>query len=486
MPPQQLKYVRPFSADLEDAGGKRITQLIWGDPVHVLSQTGGRARVRARTREGFLPAGDLMDDGLLELYVIDVGQGDGVLVRTPDDLWHLVDAGVANRDQMTRKGTANFLRWKFIDDLELPKISLATVVVTHSDYDHFGGLIDLFGGMLADGRTFTIEVDDFYHSGIGRFRTGEKLGATENGTVDPFPIPGLGPRRNGKFITELLDRKNSFKKNAARPFADVFGEYAALVRKVPKNVRRLSHRDAHLPGYAPGEAPLTISVLGPILERLDNGKAGLRAWSSESVTRNGHSIVLRLDYGNARILLTGDLNTASQKLLLSYQPENEFAVDVAKACHHGSEDVDLTFLRAMSARATVISSGDNEDYSHPRPAVMGASARYGRESRSEKNELQPPLVYSTELARSVKLAFAKEVQVLRTPPPPEIVAPTGAGVVIEDARPPLRSLSRTPVAADLVYGLVNVRTDGQHVLCATLEEAGGEFDVKILRAGVNV
>lgn len=485
MPPQ-LKYVRPFSVDLEDTAGKRVTQLIWGDTVHVLSEANGRARVRARTRQGFLATSDLMDDPLLELYVIDVGQGDGVLVRTPDDLWHLVDAGVANRDQMTRKGTANFLRWKFIDDLGLPKVSLANVVVTHSDYDHFGGLIDLFAGELADGRTFTTDVENFYHCGIGRFRTGAKLGATENGTVDPFPIAGLGPRRNGRFITELLDRKNSFRQNAAHPFADTFAEYAALVRRVPKTVRRLSHRDAHLPGYGPGEAPVTIAVLGPILERLDTGKLGLRSWSSESVTRNGHSIVLRLDYGNARILLTGDLNTASQKLLLSYQPETEFAVDVAKACHHGSEDVDLTFLRAMSARATVISSGDNEDYSHPRPVVMGASARYGRESRSDANEVLPPLVYSTELARSVKLAFAQQVQVVRTPPPPEIVAPAGAGVVILDERFPLRSLGRTPVAADLVYGLVNVRTDGQHVLCATLEESGGEFDVKVFRAGVNV
>jgi hypothetical protein len=31
-----------------------------------------------------------------------------------------------------------------------------------------------------------------------------------------------------------------------------------------------------------------------------------------------------------------------------------------------------------------------------------------------------------------------------------------------------------------------VRTDGNHVLCATLEEKGTEFDVKVFRAGVNV
>ena len=38
----------------------------------------------------------------------------------------------------------------------------------------------------------------------------------------------------------------------------------------------------------------------------------------------------------------------------------------------------------------------------------------------------------------------------------------------------------------LVYGLVNIRTDGEHVLMATMEEKGTDFDVKVFRAGVDV
>jgi beta-lactamase superfamily II metal-dependent hydrolase len=479
-----LKYVKPFTARLLDENGRRMMTLLWGDPVHVLG-TGDPVRVRARRREGFLPRAALADAGLLELYIIDVGQGDGVLLRTPDDRWHLIDAGVANEDQMTKKGAANFIRWKFIDDLQAPAVSLATVLVTHSDYDHYGGLLDLLSGRLRDGRTFAIAVDDFYHSGIGRFAAAPKLGGDEQGRVPPLPIPGVGPGREARFITELLSGKTSFR-SPGRRFEQTFGAYARLVAKVAKRLRRLSHRDRFLPGYAPGETEVTISVLGPILEELESGRVGLRVLGSESVTRNGHSIVLRLDYGNARILLTGDLNSKSQALLLSYQAETEFAVDVAKACHHGSEDVEVSFLRAMAARATVISSGDNEDYSHPRPVVMGASARYGREARGRAGDVLPPLVYSTELARSVKLAFADAVSVLVQAPPPTQVVPRNASVRLAQAKPPNRFLDSTPVAADLVYGLVNVRTDGNHVLCATLEEKGTDFDVKVFRAGVNV
>jgi hypothetical protein len=79
-----------FSVDFRTApgGGKRITELLWGDPIHPTGETnGGFSRVFARGRRapGWMPTDCISDDGLLELYVIDVGQGDGVLIRTPDD-----------------------------------------------------------------------------------------------------------------------------------------------------------------------------------------------------------------------------------------------------------------------------------------------------------------------------------------------------------------------------------------------------------------
>jgi hypothetical protein len=77
-----------------------------------IEHDGERIKVRARRRTGWLPASAVGDTGLLELYLIDVGQGDGVLMRTPhDDAWHMIDAGIRAGRQMTRKGAANFVRW---------------------------------------------------------------------------------------------------------------------------------------------------------------------------------------------------------------------------------------------------------------------------------------------------------------------------------------------------------------------------------------
>jgi hypothetical protein len=200
------------------------------------------------------------------------------------------------------------------------------------------------------------------------------------------------------------------------------------------------------------------------------------------VTRNGHSLVLRVDYKNVRFLLTGDLNSESQRLLLSYHDLLEFAADVAKACHHGSDDIDLRFVRAMKARVTVISSGDNEDYAHPRPRVLGASARYGREAKSVRGETLPPLLYSTELARSVRLTQSAAVR--ETGVEGSQIDAAEAEIKPAERGAKFLPLDYIPIATDLIYGLINVRTDGTRVLCGYMKEGGNDFDIQVFRGGV--
>jgi hypothetical protein len=305
------------------------------------------------------------------------------------------------------------------------------------------------------------------------------LGNTKTGTVPEPPFDDYGVNGTATFITELLGGKSSFK-SPRRPFDATFAPFAALIGALRGTVRRLGHRDEYLPDYDQ-DADVTIRVLGPIVESV-NSTAALRVLGSESETRNGHSIVLRVDYGKSRILLTGDLNTASQRLLLSHHPLPELSVDVAKGCHHGSDDIDLRFVRAMKARVTVVSSGDNEDYAHPRPRVLGASARYGREAKGVNGELLPPLLYSTELARSVRLAFAAKVREANS---------TGADIDAANAEikasgrgTRFEPLEETPIATDLIYGLINIRTDGDRVVCAYMKEQGKDFDVRAFKAGV--
>jgi beta-lactamase superfamily II metal-dependent hydrolase len=500
-----IRYVSAFKTNLCSEQGERLATLLWGDPVRVLDVQGARTHVKARRQDGWIDTADLGDTSLLEIYVIDVGQGDGVLFKTPDGKWHLIDAGVSNGEQMLKKGVSNFLHWKFIEEIGGDSVALESVIVTHPDFDHYGGLVDVFAGQtyepdISTGeqkpqKAFDITVENLYHSGLAKFAKAPTLGARVAGTVAPFPQGGHGVQPGGQFITEMLDDQASFQA-PPRALSKSFAEFARLAAQVPRHVRRLSYLDGHLPGYGPGQNAATIRVLGPVLETFA-GQSGLRVLDSDSRTVNGHSVVLRLDYGQARILLTGDLNAGSQALLLSYHPAGEFAVDVAKSCHHGSEDVNIEFLKAIKARATVISSGDSEDYAHPRPLVVGAAGMYGRAAKSTQGATLPPLVYSTELSRSHLLRNVVGAQHFTDPqdrkkfeqlPVRDLkLVPELTEQEQGEKQPPRpRWLAYCPVATRFVYGLVNVRTDGQLIMCATMLEKGNDFDVKVFRAGVDV
>jgi beta-lactamase superfamily II metal-dependent hydrolase len=502
-----VRFVKSLKADFEpDKPPGQLTEaqkekfqtyeLIWGEQVDRAGPAGkdakGRdtARVTAWGLEGTMLEDDLGEEPLLQVYIIDVGQGDGILVNTPDGKWHLIDAGTTSAKQQLNKGAPNFLGWKFRNGLGSDTVTLENVMFSHSDLDHFGGLIDVlkrnFGRVDAQHPQLDLDVKNFRHPGVAKYaRDKDKLGHSEAGTSAPLPHQDQGVKREGKFITELLEDTDSFKDGTE--FAAEFADLAGEVGKLP-SVSRLSRRDKFLPGYGQGE-PVEIHVLGPVLEDFEpkdkpgETHQGLRVLESDSVTVNGHSIVLRLDYKKARILLTGDLNDASHRLLLSHHDPGEFAVDVGKGCHHGAEHILPAFIRAMGARATVISSGDNEGFSHPRPFAMGLVTFYGRTSIDAKNGGPlPPLLYATELARSTKLEGAKSVGV------PDDSDPTVTRTVPADkatvkAGSADRPLGKTPLATGLIYGLVNVRTDGEKILCAVHNEQKKSFDVVIFKAG---
>jgi competence protein ComEC len=77
--------------------------------------------------------------GTLDLHVLDVGQGDAILLRTPPGRWLLVDAGPRSRQgDAGRRVVLPFLRQRGVREL-------AAVVVTHGDADHLGGLPSVLG-----------------------------------------------------------------------------------------------------------------------------------------------------------------------------------------------------------------------------------------------------------------------------------------------------------------------------------------------------
>lgn len=98
---------------------------------------------------------------------------------------------------------------------------------------------------------------------------------------------------------------------------------------------------------------------------------------------NNASVVLQVQAGRRRILLTGDVEREAELWLA----DRNLRADVLKVAHHGSRTSSISlFLDAVTPRIAVISCGRRNQFGHPHPAVLDALAgRGGRVWRTDRN-----------------------------------------------------------------------------------------------------
>lgn len=469
--PDTSKFVTaaPTAYIHASAGGKAIKQLLWGDHVRQKGDgADGWVPVFSRNTDGWMKAADLGTRRLLEIVFVDIGQGDGALIVTPDDQHLLVDAG--EQDNLYR-----FLRWRY-GRFSRP-FTFAAAVISHPDYDHYNGFAPIFEDP-------NVRFGALYHNGLVE-RTGSHP---------------LGPRAGG-FVTDVVRTRQALEQLVSDPAARGGKPYPNLLHGLLSSGRvaqasAVSAADGHLPGFAAGQAPsgLRIEVLGPVYDAAA-GAPRLPWFGDPGKTKNGHSVVLRLVYGDISVLLGGDLNIPAEHRLLTHytgyaMPPQEadraaaiegarkvFRSDVAKACHHGSADFSDPFLQAVDPLATVISSGDDEPHAHPRADSLGAVGRWGRGGR--------PLVFSTELARSAPEAI-KQPFVFRKALA-EAYAERDAATTQKQkdrAQKKIDTLLAKIERSVAVYGAINLRSDGKRIVMAQKVEAptrvSGQWDVYLL------
>lgn len=198
------------------------------------------------------------------------------------------------------------------------------------------------------------------------------------------------------------------------PFRDWKGALEAYRERGPIEFRRLSKGDEAFSFLA--DEGIGVEVLGPILTKtgdaeglrfLGEPKKGPRVGhhslepgrdrftgKSASHTINGHSVVLRLTYGDFRFLFAGDLNEESELDLVRAHEAGEIDLrsEVLKVPHHGSDDFYPEFIAAASPVLSIVSSGDenaSKEYIHPRATLIGALGKHSR--------VPEPLIFVTEL-----------------------------------------------------------------------------------------
>jgi len=433
----------------------RTLVLAWGDPVEVLGQEDGRTRVRVAGRGEGTVRGNLPTraEGVLQFAMVDVQQGDGMVLQTPKGKVMFIDGG--DNQLFARYAAARFRG----SSAENP-FQVAAILVTHGDADHFAGLSEIFDCETHEDlrKRLFLHPLKVFHNGIVKGPSALPVEEIFGRTAE---LDG-GEKALVDLVEDLRDVPNERLNVPFQKWQRCLKHWA---ERGDIEMRRLSFgmEDAAEVFQFLTDEGIAVDVYGPITEKIEvDGEEvdGLpllhepsrtvtmpddedrpRAFSA-SHTINGHSVVLRIGLGNVRFLLGADLNQEAMETLRNRVPSSGLEAEILKVPHHGSADFDEMALRAIAPVVSLISSGDEssrKEFIHPRANLMGA---VGKASRGDAS-----LVFCTELA-----AFFA-----------------------------LRGKSKDAEGRDYFgferksFGIIHVRTDGERVLVFT---HSGQDDLK--------
>ncbi len=428
-----------------------LATLFWGDQVQVVGKVGGAWQLdftmrvwndAARRYEwkhfdaAISGKVRFRESSVLKVRFVDVAQGDAAIIETPQGKLILLDGGEEDHIK-------NYIGYAWAHILRNAPLQVEAIIVSHGDADHFAGLTKLLGATRGHGLPMIVP-HRVYHSGLVKAASsvGEKklFGKTET-------------KDDRLYIVDLVDDLCATPdERLNRPFK---AWKAALVKATASNqdlkLQRLAYGDSQPFDFLNPEG-IQMQVIGPIVEEL-NGKPALPflhgdgSGISASHTINGHSVVLKMTFGNIRFLFGADMNKESETGLLARTRQDgiSLAAEVLKAPHHGSADFDPSMLEAVRAVVSVVSSGDEsetKEYIHPRAGLVGALGKYSRPT------VEKPLVYVTEM-----VAFFQRI---------------GTATIQKtmDGEPTGDPISTANAYIKKKFGIVHIRTDGERVLVA--------------------
>lgn len=265
----------------------------------------------------------------MQIHVLDVGQGDAILIISPDGKSVLIDAGEASRVKTV------------IDALNRYNVQkLDYFIATHPHTDHIGGAAEV---IKAKGVGTVIE-------------SGAPLPENETALDAPANPPA---NQKGKAPVKVrqkpIDESKLPNKKAESDFHDAVQQSGATLVQA-------EHGKKYDLG---GGASLTILAPLPPFYTKDKMRDG---GGNET---NANSIVVRLDYGDFSMLLPGDAETQTETRMIS-QEADELRGQILKVAHHGSNYATSDdFLQRLKPEVAIISSGEANLVNQPSKRFFG-------------------------------------------------------------------------------------------------------------------
>lgn len=259
--------------------------------------------------------------GELQVHVLDVGPGNGdsILIIAPGGKSVLIDAGDAGKGKVVLEALKRYN----VQQLDY-------FIATHPHPDHIGGADEVI-------------------------KVTKVLNVIDNGESPDVP-ESLVPQTKTTSNTKKPQPKKAAKPSGVTKF---FDEYKEAVTQSG------AHYEKAQPGakydLGGGARLTTLAPTEPLFTR-DQMKTG-------GNLPNANSIVVRLDYGDFSIVLSGDAEEQTEHRLLT--KEANLQAKVLKVGHHGSKyATSQDFISRVKPEVAIISNGEWNRYGHPAQAVL--------------------------------------------------------------------------------------------------------------------
>lgn len=266
----------------------------------------------------------------MRVHFIDVGQGDATLLEFPCAAV-LIDTGGEHNQLFASNPALNDYLAGFFSRRKDLKDTLALLVLTHPHIDHTRGVRTVVDNYL---------VRNVLTNGM------------ENPTIG-------GPEQT--YVHTYARDSGGATKHRAISLADI-----------------PTAKDGTSTGLTgPIIDPVACKAVDPVITALWGRVPRNPGWGSREYTNaNNHSVALRISFGTASLLFTGDLETeALHHFVARYKASGLLDVGVYKAGHHGSYNgTTEDLVKAMSPKVAVFSMGPSWRkskwsawrYGHPR------------------------------------------------------------------------------------------------------------------------
>lgn len=258
----------------------------------------------------------LSNDGLT-VTMLDVGQGDGIYIKSSRGTTYLIDGGSGNVSKVGKNRIQPFLLYHGVDRIDY-------AIVTHCDQDHISGLVELMEGSRIKIKNLVLPLISIDEEIRELFRSNREV-------------------HKGReiFVTEI-DK-----------YAVAYLELEARAHQYGIPVLYISKGD--------------MIQEGELIFRCHHPAEGFLYSSA-----NSYSTVLSVTYGNFDMLLTGDLEQGGEELLMEEMRRGELGdMDILKVAHHGSKySTSDRFLETIQPELSLISCGKNNFYGHPHEELL--------------------------------------------------------------------------------------------------------------------